>query len=280
MNKSASNSADAPVMSKKSARGVYRALLAYSNCPTSWEERALLRSISSAFPGTDSFSGKGKREIAGALLEKVSPTKWGAFIINLRGAGSLAESIMKTVKDAGEKESAALVSAAQVKIRESNEKMAFETRVANAQRPPARDFSTSELRKILSGKRMLIVEDNNSILDASRRFFASLGAEVSLAMAGGTALKHASCTIFDIVLLDQHLVLDELGTDVARQLREMYKASNPNAIFISYSADVRKVIDVPDSAELFNDFAPKPDMDALASRILEALLRQVSPGSG
>ena len=279
MKKSACSSAAEPGMSKKSARIVYRALLAYSKCQTSWEERALLRSISSVFPETDSFSGESKRAIARTILAEVSPTKWGAFMVNLRGAGALAENITKAVKDAAQKESGALASAAKEKERILNEEKAFEALVEHACRPAQETFSMADLGEKIAGKHVLFVEDNQTILEASGKLFAALGANVSLAVAGGTAIHHAQKIKFDVVVLDHNLVF-ELGTDVARDLRELYKESNPNAIFISFSADARNVLKVPGATGLFNDFAQKPDTNSLMSRIFEAISRQENPCQG
>ena len=272
MKKSACTSAAVPGMSKKSARIFYRALLAYSKCQTSWEDRALLRCISSAFPEMESFSVKSKRAFASAILAEVSPTKWGAFMIHLRGAGVLAESIAKAVTNVAGKEHAASEQAAREKER-------FDSMVEHACRPAPENFSEEDVREKITGKHVLFVEDNPSILEASGKSFAALGADVSLAITGGTAIHHSKNIKFDVVVLDHYLLL-ELGTNVARNLRELYKESNPNAIFISFSGNARNVLEVPGSTELFNDFAQKPNTLALMSRIFEALSSQGESGLG
>ncbi|MFA5930170.1 MAG: response regulator [Candidatus Micrarchaeia archaeon] len=288
MEKSAAIPAAGQGLGKKGARAIYRALLAYSDWRTTGSQKGLVQSIGSAFPGFNSLPDESKQTIANALRWKISPTKSGANSLwwRIKSSKTLAENITKTVNDDVETERTAIAKA-QEKIRleterkesELKKKQELEARVKHAQRPALKNLSIAALRERITGKKVLFVEDNEIILNALGMQFARLGAEVSLAMAGGTALNHASGVKFDVVVLD-HNLLYELGTDVARQLRELYKESNPNAIFISYSASVQDVLEMPDATTLFNDFAPKPYAEVLASRIFEALSRQESLRQG
>ena len=276
MKKSVKSTAAEQGASKEGARAVYKTLLEHYY-GSGWQQQKLMESISSAFPKFDSLPWESKKAVARALYEKISPSKQGAFMLKFRGAGVLTESISKTVNDAAEKERKATEAAEKESERQLNEKKAFEARLSHARRPASEGFSDDLAAKALSGKKMLVVEDREDLLKDIGERFTIFGAAVSLASDGQTAISLVSNINFDVVVLD-HELIGELGTDVARKLRALYKDKNPNAIFISFSGSVEKVLRVPDSAELFNDFAEKPSSNKLMSRIVDAISLRESSG--
>jgi len=143
--------------------------------------------------------------------------------------------------------------------------------VAHAKRAVPDIFNIRDAETAISGKKVLIVEDDVFVLDSMKSLLRLYGATVEGAICTNTAMIHARETGFDIIIFDGHLAFGGTGVETARQMRQLYFISNPNAIMILYSADLRRIFEKEAvEASLFDDFAPKPDVTALLSRIAGA----------
>ncbi len=79
-------------------------------------------------------------------------------------------------------------------------------------------------------KKILIVDDNESLLDTYRSILETKGFLVETALTGREALSKAKVTLFDLIILD--IVLPDIkGDKVATELKKSYK--NLNIIFIT-----------------------------------------------
>lgn len=115
------------------------------------------------------------------------------------------------------------------------------------------------------GLRCLIVDDNESFLDAARVLLAREGVDVvGVATTSAEAIQRVDELAPDVVLVDV-LLGDESGFDLARQL----DASGATVVMISThsEADIQDLI--PETGVA--GFVPKADLSARAvERILEA----------
>jgi two-component system KDP operon response regulator KdpE len=125
----------------------------------------------------------------------------------------------------------------------------------------------------VSGKRILVVDDEPQILRALRTSLGAAGYEVDTAADAEGALATAGMRPPDAVILD--LVLpDGTGTDVARRLREWTNA--PILILSVVGEDREKVAALDAGAD---DYVTKPfSIDELLAR-LRAVLRRAAPST-
>jgi DNA-binding NarL/FixJ family response regulator len=112
--------------------------------------------------------------------------------------------------------------------------------------------------------RCLIVDDNQSFLDAARVLLEREGLAVAgVASTGDEALRHVETLRPDVVLVDISLG-KESGLDLARRLAEGRLGSEPAVVLISTraEADVADLIPVSRAA----GFLPKTELSASAIR--------------
>src|SRR5260370_9553787 len=118
-------------------------------------------------------------------------------------------------------------------------------------------------------RRILLVEDEESLVLTIRDRLLAEGYEVACAMDGDTAFRLASESAFDLVLLDVGLP-GRKGFDVCRDLRER-KVDSPILMLTARGQIVDRVLGLKLGAD---DYLTKPfDMMELLARI-EALFRR------
>lgn len=146
----------------------------------------------------------------------------------------------------------------------------IEALVKHGRRRAPEGFTSISAKAAVFGKNVLVVEDDARQLEGMIKLFGLGAAKVQGAGCTETALLHAKENRFDVIIFDGNLAFGGTGTDAARQIRQLYSESNPGAIMVSYSGDVRRVFEAGDAAAIFDDFAEKPDIEALLSRLAEA----------
>jgi len=152
----------------------------------------------------------------------------------------------------------------------------IEALVKHGRRRAPEGFTSISAKAAVFGKNVLVVEDDARQLEGMIELFTRLGAaKVQGAVCTESALLHAKENRFDMVIFDGYLAFGGTGTDAARQMRQIYSESNPGAIMVSYSGAVRQVFKDKDAAAIFDDFAEKPDIEALLSRLAEASEKKI-----
>jgi two-component system, OmpR family, response regulator RegX3 len=120
--------------------------------------------------------------------------------------------------------------------------------------------------------RLLVVEDEESIVDAVSYMLRKEGFEVAVAMTGPGALEEMERSGADLVLLD--LMLPGLpGTEVCRQIRQ--RSNVPVIMLTAKDSEVDKVVGLELGAD---DYVTKPfSSRELVARIRAVLRRQGEP---
>ena len=120
--------------------------------------------------------------------------------------------------------------------------------------------------------RLLVVEDEESIVDAVSYMLRKEGFEVAVATTGPGALEEMERSGADLVLLD--LMLPGLpGTEVCRQIRQ--KSNVPVIMLTAKDSEVDKVVGLELGAD---DYVTKPfSSRELVARIRAVLRRQGEP---
>jgi two-component system, OmpR family, response regulator RegX3 len=120
--------------------------------------------------------------------------------------------------------------------------------------------------------RLLVVEDEESIVDALSYMLRKEGFEVAVVNAGPAALDEMDRTGADLVLLD--LMLPGLpGTEVCRQLRQ--RSNVPVIMLTAKDSEVDKVVGLELGAD---DYVTKPfSSRELVARIRAVLRRRSEP---
>lgn len=123
--------------------------------------------------------------------------------------------------------------------------------------------------------RLLVVEDEESIVDALSYMLRKEGFEVAIASTGPAALAEVERNGADLVLLD--LMLPGLpGTEVCRQLR--LKSNVPVIMLTAKDTEVDKVVGLELGAD---DYVTKPfSSRELVARIRAVLRRRGEPEDG
>lgn len=86
---------------------------------------------------------------------------------------------------------------------------------------------------IFSGKKFLLVEDQESISSMYKKFFERSGAEVMVAPRGTEALEILKDHTFDLVFLDRNLSPDMDGFQVLEHIRQNEKTKNTAVVILS-----------------------------------------------
>ena len=122
--------------------------------------------------------------------------------------------------------------------------------------------------------KILVVEDEDSVLEPLELLLSKEGFSVITARTGKEALQKFDSASVEIVLLD--LMIPEIsGTEVCRQIRS--KSSVPIIMLTAKDAEVDKVVGLELGAD---DYIVKPYSKAeLVARIRAVLRRSSSPGS-
>lgn len=130
---------------------------------------------------------------------------------------------------------------------------------------PSRDL-------LLTGCRLLLVEDNRDVAEMTAIALEAFGADVRCAFSGSEALAEAGREAVDVAVLDLGLP-DIRGPELARELRARRAAARIIAL---------TGFDEPASvADSFDAFLQKPiSAGALARAIAEAAGRPPQPGAG
>ena len=126
-----------------------------------------------------------------------------------------------------------------------------------------------------TGARILVVEDDPSILRALKTNLTRHGFEVETAETGGQALDSYSCRPPDLILLDLGLP-DVDGTVVIQEVRA--RASTPIVVLSVRGAEHDKVTALDFGAD---DYLTKPfGVEELLARVRVALRHAARPASG
>jgi two-component system alkaline phosphatase synthesis response regulator PhoP len=121
-------------------------------------------------------------------------------------------------------------------------------------------------------QRLLIVDDEESIVTLLQFNLEQSGYEVTTAMDGATALDLALNQSFDLLILD--LMLPEMdGLDVCRQLRQN-KVSTPILMLTAKDEEFDKVLGLELGAD---DYMTKPFSPREVVARVRAILRRVQP---
>ncbi|WP_332689775.1 response regulator transcription factor [Halalkalibacter lacteus] len=123
-------------------------------------------------------------------------------------------------------------------------------------------------------QRLLIVDDEESIVTLLQFNLEQSGYEVTTAMDGATALDLATNQSFDLLILD--LMLPEMdGLDVCKQLRQN-KVSTPILMLTAKDEEFDKVLGLELGAD---DYMTKPFSPREVVARVRAILRRVQPVS-
>jgi len=120
----------------------------------------------------------------------------------------------------------------------------------------------------MTGTKVLIVEDDDSIADALAFLVRNEGFTPSVASGGQQALDEFDCNGADIVLLDLALP-DMSGTEVCRQLR--YRSSVPVIVVSARDAEIDRVVGFEVGAD---DYVTKPYSSRELMLRIRAILRR------
>jgi two-component system, OmpR family, KDP operon response regulator KdpE len=125
----------------------------------------------------------------------------------------------------------------------------------------------------LSGRRVLVVDDEPQILRALETTLRGAGYEVDTAGTAETALARAAAKPPDAIVLD--LVLpDQSGVEVARELRAW---TTVPIVILSAVGEERDKVEALDAGA--DDYVTKPfGIDELLARLRAALRRAAGPG--
>jgi two-component system response regulator RegX3 len=124
----------------------------------------------------------------------------------------------------------------------------------------------------MTGTKVLIVEDDDSIADALAFLVRNEGFTPSVASGGQQALEEFDCNGADIVLLDLALP-DMSGTEVCRQLR--YRSSVPVIVVSARDAEIDRVVGFEVGAD---DYVTKPYSSRELMLRIRAILRRGQGG--
>jgi DNA-binding response OmpR family regulator len=95
-------------------------------------------------------------------------------------------------------------------------------------------------------KRILLVDDEQSILDSFRRFFIKEGYEVTACLGGQEALDVLKRESFDLAILDV-LMPGMTGVELAEKIRAEKKTAKLKIIFLTVvekaGKDINKMVD-------------------------------------
>ena len=116
--------------------------------------------------------------------------------------------------------------------------------------------------KLLEGRRILVIENDEQISSAMEALLADWGAQVMVARTSDEALALNSKP--DLMLVDYHLDHGETGINVVRQLREHWQQAVPGILNTANRHD--GVRDEAREAGLL--YLPKPLKPAALKRLL------------
>ncbi|OIJ12391.1 DNA-binding response regulator [Anaerobacillus alkalilacustris] len=121
------------------------------------------------------------------------------------------------------------------------------------------------------GQRLLVVDDEDSIVTLLQFNLEQAGYEIETAMDGSTAFKKASEFNFDLIILD--LMIPEMdGLEVCKQLRQN-KVSTPILMLTAKDDEFDKVLGLELGAD---DYMTKPFSPREVVARVRAILRRVS----
>ncbi len=122
-------------------------------------------------------------------------------------------------------------------------------------------------QRVVNGARIMVVDDEPAVVDATRMFLEVCGFEVLSAASVGGALEIAEGRDLDMLIADYHLRGGETGLDVAHALR---KQSRPGLPVIFVSGDTSDRIAAADLEQV--TFLTKPvDAERLLGEIRQQL---------
>lgn len=121
----------------------------------------------------------------------------------------------------------------------------------------------------MDSKRLLVIEDDETISDVLAYNLRAMGHEVTCAVDGRTGLQMAAATDVDLVVVD--LMLPELnGMAIAKELSE----SKPHVPIIMITARTERELMTLGYSHGVDDFVVKPfDLDDLLARVTARLRR-------
>jgi len=119
-------------------------------------------------------------------------------------------------------------------------------------------------------KKVLVIEDDKSIVDLLEIHLKDLNCDVTTTLDGGEGLKKASSETFDLIVLD--IMLPNVnGLDICKEVRKK-DIYTPILMLTSKSEEVDKVIGLEVGAD---DYLPKPfSIREFIARV-KAILRRV-----
>ncbi len=122
-------------------------------------------------------------------------------------------------------------------------------------------------------KKILVVDDNISILSIIKHWLSREGYEVDVTEHPRQALDMACQTPYDLIILD--IMMDEMnGFDVLDNLRAEEKTRNTRVMIFTAQSLYKNI--TPTAKEKFDDFLTKPfQKDELLEKVRNAVM--VSP---
>ena len=118
-------------------------------------------------------------------------------------------------------------------------------------------------------KRILVVDDNKSILSIVKHWLSRAGYEVDVTEHPKQALDLARRTPYDLIILD--IMMDEMnGFEVLDNLRAEEKTKNTRVMIFTAQSLYRNI--TPAAKEKFDDFLTKPfEKDELLEKVRNAV---------
>ena len=119
-------------------------------------------------------------------------------------------------------------------------------------------------------KKILVVDDNKSILSIVKHWLFKEGYEVDVTEHPRQALDLACQTPYDLIILD--IMMDEMnGFEVLDGLRAEEKTRNARVMIFTAQSLYRNII--PAAKEKFDDFLTKPfEKDELLEKVRNAVM--------
>lgn len=136
----------------------------------------------------------------------------------------------------------------------------------------------ADARAVVSGRRLLLVEDDAAQRHATRRKLRDLGLKIDEACDGQRALEMLACNPYDLVLLDLRMpVLD--GWQLASRIRKGEVPLNADVRLVAYSSEPEQAARLKASRVGIDAFVAKPGAEATLARAIAAALSQPSCAS-
>lgn len=126
--------------------------------------------------------------------------------------------------------------------------------------PVSEENNDSDIQKLninMSGKRMLVVDDNEINRIVAGELFTHTGATVETAESGKQCLNLVQKNKYDFILLD-HLMPEMDGIEVLKELRKMKNNISSSAVCIVLTANAIQGAREEYIAEGFDDYLAKP----------------------